>query len=56
MEILRSFEYGVSPLALPMLVVYRTHLVRKMSNAPLNTAQGLTSHTRKLWVQSISRN
>ena len=53
MEILRHFEYGLSPSALLLLVLYHVHLYHKMSNDPLSTSLGLSRRTRVLWVHSI---
>ncbi len=53
MELLRQFEYGLSPAALLLLVLYHVHLYHKMRNAPLSTSLGLSRRTRALWVHSI---
>ena len=53
METLRLFEYGLSPAALLMLVLYHLHLYRKMRHDPLSTSQGLARRTRELWVHTI---
>jgi len=53
MEILRQFEYGLSPLALLLLVIYHFYLYRKNLSHPLNTSQGLSRRTRALWVKTI---
>lgn len=53
MEILRHFEYGLSPAALLLLVLYHVHLYHKMRNDPLSTSLGLSRRTRVLWVQAI---
>jgi len=53
METLRQFEYGLSPLALLLLVVYHLYLYRKICKDPLSTSQGLATRTRTLWVKSI---
>ena len=53
MEILRLFEYGLSPAALLMLILYHAHLYHKIRNDPLSTSQGLARRTRVLWVQSV---
>lgn len=48
MEILRQFEYGLSPAALLLLVLYHVHLYHKMRNDPLSTSLGLSRRTRVL--------
>ncbi len=53
MEILRQFEYGLSPAALLLLIFYHVHLYHKIRNAPLSTSLGLSQRTRELWVHSI---
>ncbi len=53
MELLRHFEYGLSPAALLLLVLYHVHLYHKMRNDPLSTSFGLSRRTRVLWVQTI---
>ena len=53
METLRLFEYGLSPAALLLLVLYHFHLYRKMQNDPLSTSMGLARRTRVLWVHTI---
>lgn len=53
METLRQFEYGLSPLALLLLVVYHLYLYRRICKHPLSTSQGLATRTRTLWVKSI---
>jgi uncharacterized membrane protein len=53
MEILGNFEYGLSPLALLLLVLYHAHLYHKIRNDPLSTSLGLAQQTRALWVYSI---
>lgn len=56
MEMLRFVEFGLSPAALLMLVVYHIYLYRKMRSDPLSTALGLARRTRTLWVQAIMKN
>jgi uncharacterized membrane protein len=53
MEWLRSFEYGLSPVALLVLIVYHINLYRKVRNDPMSTSMGLADHTREMWVQNI---
>jgi uncharacterized membrane protein len=53
MEILRHFEYGLSPAALMLLVFYHVLLYRKIRNDPLSTSFGLARRTRVLWVHAI---
>lgn len=53
MEILRHFEYGLSPAALLLLMLYHVHLYHKMRNEPMSTSLGLSRRTRVLWVHSI---
>lgn len=55
MEILRNFEYGLSPAALLLLVIYHILLYRKIRSDPLKTAQGLARRTRALWVHTIMK-
>lgn len=55
MEIFRSFEYGLSPAALLLLVLYYIYLYRKTLNDPLSTAQGLARRTRALWVETVMK-
>jgi len=54
-ELLRQFEFGLSPVALLLLVLYYVHLYHKTRNDPLSTALGLARRTRALWVQTIMR-
>lgn len=53
METLRQFEYGLSPLALILLMAYHVYLYRKVETAPLSTSLGLARRTRALWVHAI---
>jgi uncharacterized membrane protein len=53
METLRHFEYGLSPAALLLLVLYHYILYRKMRNNPTSTSLGLARRTRVLWVRTI---
>jgi len=53
MEILRHFEFGLSPAALLLLVIYHVYLIRKIRKDPMGTSQGLAQRTRTLWVQSV---
>jgi uncharacterized membrane protein len=53
METLRLFEYGLSPAALLLLVLYHVQLYRKMRNDPLSTSLGLSQRTRVLWVHAM---
>lgn len=53
MELLRDLEYGVSPAALLILVVYHLLLMRRVRRAPLTTAPGLARRTRALWVRGV---
>jgi len=55
MEILRHFEYGLSPAALLLLVAYHIYLYRKIRSAPLSTSQGLARRARALWVHAIMK-
>jgi len=55
MEILRYAEFGLSPAALLLLVVYHIYLYRKMRSDPMSTSLGLARHTRALWVQTIMK-
>jgi len=54
-EVLRQFEFGLSPVALLLTLVYHVHLYRKMRSDPLSTALGLARRTRALWVQTIMK-
>lgn len=53
MEILRHIEFGLSPAALLLLMVYHVYLYRKIRNDPLGTSLGLAYRIRALWVQNI---
>ena len=53
MELLGHFEFGLSPAALLLLVLYHVSLYRKSRKAPLSTAQGLAHRTRELWVRDM---
>lgn len=53
METLRQFEYGISPIALLLLVLYHVHLYHKIRNNPLSTSLGLSRRTRVLWVHTM---
>ena len=55
MEVLRQFEFGLSPAALLLLVAYYVHLYHKTRNDPLSTALGLARRTRALWVQAMMK-
>ena len=48
MEILRHFEFGLSPAALLLLVLYHIYLYRKTCSDPLSTSMGLARRTRAL--------
>ncbi len=53
MEFLRQIEFGISPAALLLLLLYHVHLYRKTKTSPLSTSQGLAGNTRRLWVHAI---
>ena len=53
MDLLQHFEFGLSPAALLLLVLYHMHLYRKSLRAPLSTSQGLARRTRELWVRDM---
>jgi len=53
MGILHHIEFGLSPAALLLLVVYHVYFYRKIRSDPLGTSQGLAHHIRALWVQNI---
>ncbi|MDX1823427.1 MAG: DUF599 domain-containing protein [Thiohalomonadales bacterium] len=53
MEWLRHIEFGLSPVALLLLIVYHVNLYRKVKNDPMSTSMGLADHTREMWVQTI---
>ena len=53
METLRLFEYGLSPAALLLLVLYHFYLYRKIHDDPMSTSMGLARRTRVLWVHAI---
>ncbi len=55
MEMLRHFEFGLSPAALLTLVVYHVYLWRKLRRDPLSTSLGLTRRTRAMWVHAIMK-
>lgn len=55
MELVRHFEFGLSPAALLLLVFYHAYLYRKMRSDPLSTSVGLARRTRALWVQAIMK-
>lgn len=53
MELIRHFEYGISPAAFLLVFLYHVYLGRKMRREPFSTSQGLTRHTRELWVRDV---
>lgn len=53
MEFSRHFEYGLSPVALLLLIAYHLLLYRRIRSDPLSTSQGLAQRTRVLWVRAI---
>lgn len=53
MELIRHFEYGISPAAFLLVILYHVYLARKMRKEPFSTSQGLTRHTRELWVRDV---
>ncbi|MEZ5543486.1 MAG: DUF599 domain-containing protein [Pseudomonadota bacterium] len=55
MEVLRHIEYGLSPAALLLLVIYHAHLIRKIRRDPLSTSMGLAARARSLWVRAMMR-
>ena len=55
MEIIRQIEFGLSPAALLLLVLYHVYLYRQTRRDPLSTSQGLAHRTRALWVQTIMK-
>jgi hypothetical protein len=52
-EILRYLEFGLSPAAILLLILYHVLLYRKMRCDPLSTSMGLAHRARSLWVQTI---
>ncbi len=55
MEILRYFEYGLSPAAFLFLIAYHVHLYRRIRSDALSTSQGLARRTRALWVDAVMK-
>ncbi len=55
MDILSHIEYGLSPAALLLLVIYHVHLYLKVRHEPLSTSLGLAARARALWVQAMMR-
>ena len=55
MEVLRQLDFGVSTVALLLLLVYHVHLYGKMRSDPLSTSLGLARRTRELWVQTMMK-
>ena len=53
MDALRHFEFGLSPVALLLLMFYHVHLYRKMRSDPMSTSVGLARRTRALWVHTM---
>lgn len=55
MEFLHKIEFGLSPLALLLLLFYHLHLVYKVRTRPLETAIGAADQVRALWVEDVMR-
>ena len=55
MEFLRSFEYGLSPAAFLMVLLYYIYLWRKTRIDPMSTTHGMARHARELWVAAVVR-
>ena len=55
MDILKQFEFGLSPIAMLLLVVYHVSLYRRIRKAPIDTSQELFRHVRNLWVRHIMK-
>ncbi len=53
METLRNIEYGLSPSALLLLIIYHVVLYNRVRHDPLSTSLGLAKRTRALWVENI---
>lgn len=53
METLRQLEFGLSPAALTLLILYHISLYYKVRNNPLSTSLGLAKRVRLLWVENI---
>ena len=53
MELLRHFEYGLSPAAFLLLFLYHVYLAKKIRRDPMSTSQGLAHRTRDLWVRDV---
>jgi uncharacterized membrane protein len=55
MELMSHIEYGLSPAALLLLVIYHLYLYRKVRSDPLVTSLGLSARARALWVRATMR-
>lgn len=53
MEFLHTIEYGLSPLALTLLLLYHVYLYRKVKTTPLATAIGVADEIRARWVEDV---
>lgn len=53
MDFMRAIEFGLSPLALLLLVFYHVHLYRKVRLTPLATAIGAADEVRARWVEDV---
>ena len=52
-KILQFIEFGLSPAAFLVLLVYHGWLFRRIRRNPMGTSQGLAKRTRRLWVQTM---
>ena len=55
LDAFRLYEYGLSPLALILLIAYHLLLFRKIRRGPIDTSQELFRNVRNQWVESIMR-
>jgi uncharacterized membrane protein len=53
MDMLRHIEFGLSPVALLLLLMYHVYLYHKIRSDPLSTSLGLAHRIRALWVHNI---
>ncbi len=52
-DYLHKIEFGLSPLALLLLLLYHLYLFNKIKNRPLETAIGAADQIRALWVEDV---
>ena len=55
MSIISPQEIMLVVLTAVVIIIYHTHLVKKIRRDPLTTAVGITNHARQMWVKGVIR-